>query len=206
MPSPHGATSVNLSELRAAVRRRLRDVTEPTLWSNSEIDANLNEAEREACVRALLIEDNSSQLTQIDVTTDETRYVIDPRVIDVISIEAASNPGIPFYGWTITEGYLVLDRPPSADDTLTIRCYRLPLSDMEADDDTPEIRAMHHDRMCDWAISLCYLVPDADAFDQQASDRYAARFTQSFGERHSALTMRNHRDKSACVVSGNGYI
>jgi hypothetical protein len=47
---------MTLQELRSLVRRRMRDTGTPPLIDDDEIDANLNEAQREACVRALLIE------------------------------------------------------------------------------------------------------------------------------------------------------
>ncbi len=196
---------MNLSELRDLARIRLRDTNTPPLWSDDEIDANLNEAEREACVRALLIEDWTSYITQIDVTTTEKEYEVSDLLIDVRWIEANDNPGFHLSGWTLTEGLLAFDRFPSKDETMTLRCYRLPLKNMEDDDDKPEIRAMHHERMIDWALSLCYLTPDADGFDQAASDRYAARFTQSFGERFSALTQKNQRNKGPRTVAFNDF-
>jgi hypothetical protein len=57
---------MTLQELRSLVRRRMRDNGTPPLIDDDEIDANLNEAQREACVRALLIEDD----VDLDVTTD----------------------------------------------------------------------------------------------------------------------------------------
>lgn len=196
---------MNLSDLRALVRLRMRDTAAPYLFSDDEIDANLNEAQREACVRALLIEDDS--VTQIDIVTTDKRYDLDPRIVDVIGISiGAALPRDFTDGWTLTETHLILDRFPTAADTLTLRAHLLPSSDMVSDSDEPEIRPVYHQPMADWAISLCYLAPDAETFDQQAADRYAARFTQSFGERPSALTRRNHRDKSAKAVAYNGGI
>ena len=58
---------MNLSELRAKVRLRLRDTAKPYLVSDDEIDDSLNEAEREAAFRALLIRDKTSALTQINI-------------------------------------------------------------------------------------------------------------------------------------------
>ena len=51
---------MTLSELRTLTRQRLRDTVKPYFVSDLEIDAYLNEAEREACERALLIEDFDS--------------------------------------------------------------------------------------------------------------------------------------------------
>lgn len=197
---------MNLSELRALTRKRLNDNGTPPLWADEDIDRNINEAEREACVRALLIDDDSSAVTQIDIDTATKRYALDGRVIDVIGIEAALSPGVDVTGWTLTDTHLVFDRLPARDDTLTLHCYRLPLNDMVDDDDEPEISARHHDRMIDEAVSLCYLIPDSDGYDPVASAKYEARFTQSFGEKNSALTLRNYRDKAPKVVACNGYI
>jgi hypothetical protein len=192
---------MTLQELRSLVRRRMRDEeTTPHLIDDEEIDANLNEAQREACVRALLIEGD----VDLDVTTTDLRYTLDPKVIDVIGISTSA--GNKFYdAWTLTESHLELARLPTADDTLTLRCYLLP-DDMVSDDDEPQIRPVYHVQMADWAISRCYLLPDAELFDQNASQRYETRFVQSFGERPNALTHRNRRSKPAKCIVNNGYI
>ncbi|MCP5307518.1 MAG: hypothetical protein H6953_19080 [Chromatiaceae bacterium] len=195
---------MNLLQLRNLTRVRLKDTGNPPLWSDEFIDGQLNEAERETCSRANLIDDDSSAVTQIAVTTSSKRYAIDPVITDVIEIEAALSPGVAVTGWTLTDTHLVFDRLPTQDDTLTLHCYRRPLIDMVDDTDEPEISARHHDRMVDWAVSLCYLVPDTDGHNPNAAAFYADRFTQSFGEAKSALTMRNHRDKAPKTVACNG--
>ena len=178
----------------------MRDNSNPPLVSDEEIDANLNEAQRETCVRALLIEED----VDLAITTTSLRYKLSPKIIDVIGI--TTSDGRPFSDeWTLTETTLELDKLPTADDTLTLRCYLLP-DDMESDDDEPSIRSVYHVQMVDWAISLCYLLPDPDLFDEQASKRFEARFVQSFGDRPNALTHRNMRSKTAKCVVNNGYI
>lgn len=187
-------------ELRSLVRQRMRDNGDPPLVSDDEIDSNLNEAQRETCVRALLIEED----VDLAITTTSLRYKLSPKIIDVIGI--TTSDGRPFSDeWTLTETTLELDKLPTADDTLTLRCYLLP-DDMESDDDEPSIRSVYHVQMVDWAISLCYLLPDPDLFDEQASKRFEARFVQSFGDRPNALTHRNMRSKTAKCVVNNGYI
>lgn len=191
---------MTLQELRSLVRRRMRDTGTPPLIDDDEIDSNLNEAQREACVRALLIEDD----VDLDVTTTDLRYKLAPEVIDVTGISTSA--GNQFCdAWTLTETHLELARLPTADDTLTLRCYLLP-DDMVADADEPQIRPVYHVQMADWAISRCYLLPDSELFDEQASQRYEARFVQSFGDRPNALTHRNRRSKPAKCIVNNGYI
>ena len=187
---------MKLFELRDLVSARTRDTVAPYFATDEEIDANLNEAQREACVRALLIEDEIT----LDINTTDTKYALDPRVIDVIGIED-------FYeDWTLTEQYLVLDKVPSSEISLTLHVYRLPSSNMESDDDEPEIRPVYHTQMADWAIYLHYMTPDADMFDGNAAERYLARFVQSFGDRPNALTHRNRRSKTSRCIINNGYI
>ena len=196
---------MNLSELRKLVRLRIRDQAKPYLCSDDEINANLNEAQREACVRSQLIEDD--EITQIDINTTERRYDIDPRIIDVMSISIGTTAIRDFLdGWTLTEKKLILDRYPGADDTLTLHCLLLPSAEMVEDEDAPEIRPVHHTQMLDWAISLCYSSADADMFNQKLADRFAMKFTQTFGERPNVLSLRNRRDKSIRAVSYNGGI
>lgn len=196
---------MNLSDLRKLVRTRIKDKVKPYLCSDDEIDANLNEAQREACVRAQLIEDD--EITQIEINTAEKRYDLDPRIIDVLSISIGTTSVRDFLDeWTLTESKLILARYPGADDTLTLHCTLLPSADMANNDDEPEIRPVFHTQMADWAISLCYASPDADMFNQSESDRYAMKFAQTFGERPNALALRNHRDKSSRTIANNGYI
>lgn len=192
---------MTLQELRSLVRRRMRDTKHPYLIDDAEIDANLNEAQREACIRANLIESD----ILLDIATTDTTYNLDSRILDVIGIKTST--GSDFADeWTLTETKFELASAPSADDTLTLRCYLLPQQGMVADTDEPEIRSVYHMQMADWAISLCYLLPDAEVFDEKASQRYEARFIQSFGERPSALTQRNRRSKPAQCIVNNGYI
>ena len=139
---------MKLSELRALVRGRIRDTVKPYLVTDQEIDDNLNEAEREACERAQLIEDFDS--FTIDLEPGVTRYSLDPRIIDVIDIIIGTEDQREFSdGWTLTETHLVLDRSPVSADTLTLHCYRLPKSPMKDANDTPEIRDTYHRNMAD---------------------------------------------------------
>ena len=195
---------MTLSELRTLTRQRLRDTVKPYFVSDLEIDAYLNEAEREACERALLIEDHDS--FTIDLTTTDTRYPIDPRIIDVIDITIGTEIQRPFTdGWTLTETHLILDHLPTVADVLTLHCYRLPTRDM-GDSDEPEIRAVHHFQLTDWALHRCYLIPDSELFNPDASARSLGAFIQSFGERPSALVRRNQRSKTPRRVAYNGAI
>lgn len=189
---------MNLGQLRDLARFRLQDVEKPYLWPTDFINAALNEAQQEACMRARLIEDQSSSLTEVDVTTTSKRYALDPRILDVICIERSD--GTKASGWTLTESELVFDDLPNLAETLWLTVIRLPMEDMADDNDEPEIRPALHQKLVDWVLHRCYEVNDADGLNMGASEKYEAQFSRSFGIRQDFNVQRKHRDKGGRTV------
>lgn len=74
---------MTLSDLLKKLRRRLNDKALPYLWDDAELTEYLNEAVDEAADRARLIYDETSSLTQFDVTADQAFYPLNNRVLDV---------------------------------------------------------------------------------------------------------------------------
>lgn len=196
---------MNLAAIREESRFRLQDNAAGKLWSDEWLDQAINEAEREACIRARLIEDKSSQLSSLDITTTEKRYELSPLILDVVSIELESNPGCEISGWTLTETELVFADYPKSDDVLLMTVIRLPANDMSRDSDEPEIRKHHHIRLVDWVEYRAYTVKDADGFAPGEADRALGRFEASFGKRQDANVQRKHRAKTGRVVRMNPF-
>jgi len=194
-----------LSAIRTEARVRLKDMVKPYFWSDEWLDQAANEAEREACIRARLIEDSSSIASSIDLTTDELRYELHTSVLDVLAAQLASNPGVFVTGWTLTENELVFTELPKAADVLLLTVIRLPLNEMCNDSDTPEIRGHHHIRLIDWIEHRAYAIKDADAFSPGESANALARFEQSFGRRPDANVQRKQREKTGRVVRMNSF-
>lgn len=209
---------MNLSELIEAVRIRTGDMSAPYLWSDDEITLNLNQADSEAAERALLIQDSTTaEVCTLTLDAGSASYPLHESILkieraklastgdllSVVSREALDKlwsgwetaTGTPKYLFEDGEGNAVVVPEPTAADTIAITVKRLPLTVMASDADTPEIPVRHHSRMLYWALHLAYLKHDADAFDQQAADRYEAMFARSFGYRHDANVQRKHRDK-----------
>lgn len=196
---------MDLSSLRQEARFRLKDEAQPYFWADDWLDDKINEAEREACLRARLIKDGSSLVASLDLVAGQKRYEIDPRIIDVLSCEPESSPGVSFLGWTLSESELVLDSAPAADGTLLMDIVRYPLGEMTEDGDCPEIRASHHLKLIDWVEHCAYSVKDAETFAPGESDRALARFEQSFGPRPSASVQVKQRQKTGRVVRMNPF-
>lgn len=213
---------MNLQALRDLFRIRADDVVEPQLWEDGEVDQYLNDAQREAAVRARLIKDSTTTaVTQIAIDTTSTDYPLHTSILSIERVKLASQEQ-PLGRTTVDEldrlypdwesqvgmpRFFVEDNgrirlvPKSAQvDTMNLVVYRLPLADMKAEDDSPEIHEMHHARMVDWALRCAYLKPDQEKYDPTLAARYEAAFTGSFGIRQDANVQRKQREHKPTVV------
>jgi hypothetical protein len=215
---------VNLAELLAEMRSRLDDEATPYLWSDADLTLYLNEAEREACIRAKLLYDSTTpQLTQYAITAGAQTIALDSRIdiIDRVQLDGRflkrhtveqiqheygplwqnwSPERSPRYFIHEDDNQLRIFRPPAEDGTLRLYLWRLPLADMEAPADVPDISVRFHLQMIDWAEHLAYRRRDADAGDSQKAIIADQRFTATFGIRPTADTRRKQRVKRVPIV------
>lgn len=209
---------MTLSELVAAFRTRADDEAQPYLWEDTEVAQYLNEAEREAAERALLIHDETTAaVCTLTVVAGTASYPLHASILkieratlastgDTLTVTSRDKLDQSWPGWETATGtpqHLVEDGDgnatlvpaPTAADSVALAVKRLPLADMAADNDTPEIGVRHHYRMLDWALHLAFLKPDADAHNPKAADYHEARFERSFGYRNDANVQRKQRER-----------
>jgi len=98
---------VQLSDLIARFRTLSGDHAQPPLWDDPTVTAWLNEAQREACMRAHLIEDDStSAIVNITAVNGQWEYPLDPRVQDVLRVTACHTLVGPPYSYKhVVRGY-----------------------------------------------------------------------------------------------------
>lgn len=89
-----------------------------------------------------------------------------------------------------TDSFVRLAPIPTADGSLALEGYRTPLR--EADDD-PEINAVHHAHLVQWALYRTYSITDEDHFDGKRAEVALAEFTRYFGLRPDADLRRATR-------------
>lgn len=212
-----------LPELRADLRRRLDDQSFPYLWEDDELTAYLNEAEREAATRALLIRDTTTaDVVNLTVAADaewvdlhwsilkiEYAYIIDPvsgqkrQIREMGEDDLNESDGVRSAKGTPSrfvhvEPQIRLWPIPSAEIDVELIVRRLPLVDMADGTDpvsAPEIHRQHHYRMLDWAIRCAYLKRDSDAYDEKLAAKHEALFEASFGTMNDANVRRKHNQK-----------
>lgn len=203
---------MNLGQLRAEFRRVAKDTAIPYKWADTDVDAWLNEGEREACIRARLLFDKTTQAyCEIVVTTAAREYAVDAKVAEIVTAQL-EDAGGEFHPLRIlTREWLDHQAPtwrmddarrpdaithydqhiefnvlPDAAYTLHLETYRLPAVDMAADGDTPEIGSFHHEHLVKWALYRAYGIQDADTYDKDAEARYLGEFEVYFGTRPGA--------------------
>lgn len=217
-----------MGQLEVAFRQRMADHTDKKnnlLWTQPEVYEFANQAEREACERAFLIEDSTtSAVCQIDGEADTATYNLHTKILEVRSVRWNGRliDGISRdlldqcypRGWDDKIGnprafidpaqrFLTLFPIPTIDAAIKLIAFRLPLNDMTAPGNTPEIHERHHFGLLDWMEHLAYLKQDTETLDPMASAKAEARFTARFGPRVDADTRRTQRARSANQIRMN---
>lgn len=200
---------MTLAELRALFREEAGDTAEPFLWPNSILNLYANEAQTEACRRGHLLRDSVTAICQIAVTAGDPIVELDPRILDIQRMRLASQfiqlrgisvqemddsipgwenqTGLPWRGVTDYQSNAIRLWPsPAANDVLKLSVIRLPLVDMVADTDEPEIRKEYHPQLVQWMLHRAYAKQDSEVFDANKSQTALANFEKEFGSRSSA--------------------
>jgi len=202
---------VTLKELLDYSRRQLDDTKSPYLWVKADLVLWLNEAQREAARRArLLVDSRTAEICELSVIANEAYIALDPRILFVrrARLDSQSAPLDKYDvrdlddcrpGWEDETGdvwgyvqnedsrYLRLVGTPTASDTLKLTVSRLPLEDMTADGDEPEIAPHYHLNLHHWVLWRAYGVDDADLRDDEKAARNLALFEAEFGKRGTAI-------------------
>lgn len=196
---------MNLGELRDRFRRETNDLVKPYFWSDDELVAWLNEAQEEACRRALLLVDSTSDAAVIDLSAGDIGADLHPSVIFVRrAIRGNGQALIPRVarsmdeeapGWELAQpstpyvfvpdwqtGYLRFYPPAKNAETIRLTVVRTPLNPMVNDEDAPEIRSQYHAYLLDWVKSRAYGKQDADSYDPKKADFHEKQFILRFGE------------------------
>jgi hypothetical protein len=214
---------LTLKDLRRRARNRLDDKVKPYMWAEDELDDYINDALRDAAIRAHLVVDDYA----IAVTIGTTKYALPSGTLLVKSVRLASN-----LDYTLTESSIrqqeqffggrttitgtplryALDKTKAGtrdDDGIRVRTITfLETPDtadtayvdlvrlpvlLEGEQDVPEIDEIWHPDLIFGVTGYAYLKQDADTYDPQKSERDFAMFEQRFGPRISAAVMRERQ-------------
>lgn len=215
---------MTLQELIAEFRLRANDRVEPFFWDDQAVAGFLNEAEQEAAIRGrLLLEMDDPEICRIEVVAGRSVYPLHPALYELshlsfqatggkrVTIELLSvgemdvrQPGwrdamavsYPRFGIQ-SDKWLRLAPEPDLAGELRLEGYRVPKEPMALDDQgtaTPELNAIHHVHLVEWALYRAFSIPDTEAFDATRSASAEQAFTDYFGIRPDADLRRSTRE------------
>lgn len=209
---------MNAGELIAAYRDESFDTATPPFITDDRLRQFASQAEREACRRSHLLVDSTSAFCSVAVPANTPLVELDPLIINVrrckLSISTYSlssvraeemdrvNPGWESHLGTPTtyvtdyqSGHIRLYPNPQVGSTLTMTVSRLPVADMAADADKPEIRREYHEGLVQWMLYRAYSKQDSDLFDPNKAAKALNEFEKEFGKKASARNERWQADR-----------
>ncbi len=223
---------MNLEELMTQARAALMDRQEPYLWGDEALAGYFNEAVQEACERAKLIEDSTTEaVCRIEAVPGQAEYALHASVLEVdritfngrllheTSIEAMDRQTT---AWEAREGQpaqFVYEAPtgaakprvrlvpaPALPGVIRLRVYRGALKPLSADVSAgkPEIAERFHVKLIDWVCRCAYMRPDPDGYDPGKAQMHEGLFERNFGVRPDANVQRKRRDKRPRLVRMGG--
>lgn len=184
------------------------DVQSRLRWTNEELADYINAAERETALRTHnLIESEYDRMCSISVVTGTASYDLHSKLLTIERAKLANEihplieaswrdiealrsdwetqTGRPeYYMRDLQKGKIRLYPIPIADDTMSLFCYRLPLSNMELDSwdsDEPELDEQYHTKMLSWAYHLAYQKDEPNTLDPDKVLFYSQKFDMEIG-------------------------
>jgi len=181
------------------------DTEEPYLWSDSEVEVFLNEAEAEAATRSkLLVETTDPDLCYITTEPGTAFYTLSPKIIEIRRVKSSTQvlTRTSFAqldslsdSWESESGDITsfvqtlrgiqFYKTPNSIQSINLTVVRLPVP-MTVDG--PEIPSNFHVFLLDWALYLAYTKRDVDVV--VGAETYAKRFEQTFGPAQTANMKR----------------
>ena len=210
---------MNVAGLIRSFRALSNDRVDPFFWDDPQVKDWLNEAQRQAAIRArLLQEDSLEAMCRVPLVPGKQTYKLHAKIYEIISLRLRSASGgkpqpldLKSREWMDAErpGWREDVNPPrfavqtdtalrvvgsvAAGDVLELDVYRLPLKELCGDGDVPEIHEAHHEHLVQWALHKAFSMPDAETLDPRRSADAEAAFTAYFGPLPDADLRRTTR-------------
>jgi len=202
---------MKLRELIEEARELTGDTTAPPLCSDARFIRLANQAEREACRRArLLVDSTTEDACQITLVPDTASYALHRSVIFVRRasldgqdrfLSRISRKDLDALGtsWLTEKGEVMgfvpdldtsklrLYRIPEEAGTVRMTVVRLPLADMARMTDSPEIHDRYHLSLVHWMVAGYFATPDAEMRDAKKQADAMAAFEREFGPPATAI-------------------
>ena len=206
-----------LLQIRTTTRTTLDDTsTIDQLWTDTELNEYINDAENQSCkIADLLVDSTTALICDITLVNGTATYSISPLILKAFRafIDGATRPliqttkrvlDLTIPSWASHSGdersffigdtnKLTVYKKPDGSGTLRLTVSRLPLVAMSADDDTPEIDEQYHDGMVDWVLYRAYSKQDSKTLDPEKAEVHKNAFNERFGIKPPVIIQREEK-------------
>lgn len=210
-------------ELLKLFRSEMSDDVAPYLWSDKDVYGYIDDAQKMFCRKTDGIPDATTpSVTALAVAPNDTWVATDPsirkfrtasradngRPIEIVNQEDLVSRKMFYDGRSGPIWALVIGEEgdqarvyPKSSETMTINLlvYRLPLEDIEGDQDF-EIGVTHHRHLLLWVKALAYLKQDSETFDKSRAKEFEDKFLVYCQE--AMLEARKKKHKTRIVQYG----
>lgn len=211
-------------ELHDLFRSDVVDTAAPYLWSEEEVRAYMNDAEKMLCRLTGGLADSTSSLTELEVVAGEGTAPFSNKILRVRSaslrsserdvsilnyedLTHATNARLYTRQYMNTPGpvcaiILGMDedrvriiRLPEEDDVIDMYITRLPLRDIDDESERFEVAEHHHLWLLKWMEGLAYAKKDSEAYDKAKSDELKQEFRDYCREVSKEKDIRKHKPR-----------
>lgn len=216
------------SALLSLFRADVRDEATPYLWSDAEIFAYIDDAQKMFCRAQGGIADATSAVTQIAVTAGAAFVSISPLILKLRSVRRLTDgrdveilnfedlQADRSYGYRLDDlpgpihavvvgmetNKLRLVRIPDVNQTLALVVYRMPAAAITAAGQALEIDEQHHRHLLGWMKHLAHRKQDAETYDRGRSEDFRNEFLAYCNQAKAERERREHKYRT---VAYGGY-
>ena len=212
-----------LSEIRQKVRNMLDDNAKrdtQRYWPNTDIDEYINACIEEMCERTQCVTDSlTDSVCLITLVANQRHYTLSSAVLDIQTVQPSwqdapltqqsvatvsagwlSDVGLPTsYLLDYSDGKLSLTSAPTAVTTETLRLSvtRLPVSELVAAGDEPDIPRQHHRKLFNGVLGLAYDKQDSELYNPAKAKGHRDRWENDL----STIVRRTARLKPRITIA-----
>lgn len=212
-----------LSEIRQKVRNMLDDNAKRDThryWTNAEIDEYINACIEEMCERTQCVTDSlTDSVCLITLVANQRHYPLNSAILDIKTVQPSwqdtplarqsvataaagwlSDVGLPnAYLLNYSDGYISLTSAPSTVTTETLRLStaRLPISELVAEGNEPDIPRQYHRKLFNGVLGLAYDKQDSELYNPAKAKGHRERWDNDL----STIVRRTSRLKPRIIVA-----
>lgn len=199
-------------------RIEMHDTATPPMFADEQLYAYLSDAQTMLARNTGGIPDSVSALTELSYAAGDTEFVLDERIlkvrgahrvsdgvpVSIINYEDMAKNGLRFDGAEGEVCRLIIGMDadvayfhnvPVEAGEIKLVLDRLPLKDIESEQDELEVKKVHHLKLLLWMKHLAYDNQDAEVFNKSKAVEFEEKFNAYCAKVNAEKERRKHKTR-----------